>query len=664
MYLDSYKQLQAQVGYGNLGMHGSLGYEGKSVMVQNQSYKHAFSTHPPARLLFHLSGRFAGFRCQVALNDDVPVGISHAEFIVLADGRRVAEAPHVVAGEPPLALSADVHGAQFLELVVKTSRWEYCHAVWLDPQMDETAIDVPAQTLLDCLGRAEIMLPTSLPRAERCIATVVSPGFEAMLDDMLGSLLANGGCQDALLLVFGFDSNAGCAQLAAKYNATLIHCQPRTCINPTCKSVLYSVARVAEAQQFLCLDADMLILGDLCPVFAALNACPEESILACREGNSHGLYNLGHALRTAYGGNDHDLNLLLDQANHEASYSLVVNDGIFAGNRTALLALDGVIRAMPHAIKWIDARHDVWWRNQFVFNQALARLRCGVELDGIYNVQLHVQDAQMARQNGHIHALWRGQSVRVLHFSGAGRRKYPEWRGLFAHVPDPLVGPGNGDGYTAFLTALRAWIGLYGLKALTWSFYGTSDARSAQVRDPATFPLLALLHYLFRSNGCVRVLETGTARGVSTACLASALVHRTNGRVVTFDPHVYPERADLWAALPAEISACIEARAVGSLEGMAAALAAGERYDAALLDSIHTEEHVWAEFQFATQLVCEGGLILIHDAQYVHGTVPQALQRIEKAGYSVVRLWTADAGVREDDNLGLAVIENLRRSCE
>ena len=30
---------------------------------------------------------------------------------------------------------------------------------------------------------------------------------------------------------------------------------------------------------------------------------------------------------------------------------------------------------------------------------------------------------------------------------------------------------------------------------------------------------------------------------------------------------------------------------------MRAALDAGERYEAALLDSVHTEEHVWAEFQ-------------------------------------------------------------------
>jgi cephalosporin hydroxylase len=107
---------------------------------------------------------------------------------------------------------------------------------------------------------------------------------------------------------------------------------------------------------------------------------------------------------------------------------------------------------------------------------------------------------------------------------------------------------------------------------------------------------------------------------------------------------------------------CIEARQVGSLEGMAAAIEAGEQYEAALLDSIHTAEHVWAEFDLARRLVCASGLILIHDARYAGGTVEQALQRIEAAGYGVTRLWTAERGATEDDRLGLALVENRRRN--
>jgi hypothetical protein len=91
---------------------------------------------------------------------------------------------------------------------------------------------------------------------------------------------------------------------------------------------------------------------------------------------------------------------------------------------------------------------------------------------------------------------------------------------------------------------------------------------------------------------------------------------------------------DLWAALPAKLQACIEERSTGSLEGMAAALQMGEQYHGALLDSIHTEEHVWEEFQLAARLVCPRGLILIHDPLYPFGTVELALERIEASGYN------------------------------
>ena len=98
-----------------------------------------------------------------------------------------------------------------------------------------------------------------------------------------------------------------------------------------------------------------------------------------------------------------------------------------------------------------------------------------------------------------------------------------------------------------------------------------------------------------------------------------------------------------------------------SISALRHALAAGETYEAALLDSAHTGEHVWAEFQLAARLVCPGGLILIHDVILETATVEEALRRIEAAGYGVARLWTAARGHREDQQLGVAVVENRKR---
>src|SRR5215212_604567 len=659
MYLDSVKLLQTQVGYGDLGMFGSLGYEGRQVTVHKQHYNHAFSTHPPARLRFHVERRFASFNCQVALNDDVPAGVSHADFSVVADGREVANEPYVQAGEPPRPLVADISGAEYLELVVRTSRWEHSHAVWLDPQVDESP--APVTHLFDSLSRAEMIIPERLPRTQRCIATVVSPGFEHLLDDMLGSLYANGCCNDALVVVFVLNGNDACKRVIAKYKATAVRCESRAGLNPMSKAVMYSAARVIDAKHYLCLDADMVVLGDLRPIFATLEALPEGRILVCREGNNPYANHLGSAIDWIYGGGQADLEKL-GVTQEEQSYSLVVNDGLYAGDQTALRALDGAIRAMPQACAWVDGHSRVKWRNQFIFNLALARLQCGVELDPLYNVQLQAQNVDFFEQGSRVRAVWRGREPRVLHFNGGAKRKYPQWQGKFSSIADPLAGKTGGDSYARFIEALRAWLGRHGVKALTWSFYGLTNGHSAAVKDPSTLPLLATLHYLIRANGCVRVLETGTARGISAACLASAVAHRNGGRVVTLDPFLYPGRKQLWAMLPENFRSCIEARRTGSLEGMQAARDAGEVYEAVLLDSVHEAEFVWAEFQLAAELVCPGGLILIYDARCAGGTVPARLARIKAAGYNVVRRWAADRGTAEDDHLGLAVIENRRRA--
>ena len=127
-----------------------------------------------------------------------------------------------------------------------------------------------------------------------------------MLDDMLGSFYANARCPDAMVVVFGLHVNDACERVIAKYRATLVRCEPRSRVNPMSKAVLYSAARVVDADRFLFLDADMLVLRSTARVRSARRVS-RGSILACREGNNASLQNLGHALYAVYGGSDGDL---------------------------------------------------------------------------------------------------------------------------------------------------------------------------------------------------------------------------------------------------------------------------------------------------------------------------------------------------------------------
>jgi NPCBM/NEW2 domain/Methyltransferase domain len=653
--LDALTPLHARVGFGSLGTAGSLGYENKRVSVKGTAYSSALSTHPPARLLYHLGGGASRFSCAVAINDDVVPGGSYADFVVAADGREIAAQRGVWAGESPRPLEVSLEGVHLLELLVSTSRWDWCHAVWLEPTIDGEPPVRRSGTITDPLDRVEIELPPELPTADRCIATIASPGWEDLLDNLLGSLAANGGCRDALVVVLLLGESAECDRVVAKHRALPIRCRPLRPAGMASKAALYSIARLVEARSYVCLDADMLVLDRLEPLFAAIDAVPEGSVLACREGNSHTYRDVDDVLARVYGGRTGDIVRILGADGDEGAYPLPVNDGTFAGSRDALLALDATIRGMPGARQWIEENRAVAWRNQFVFNLALARLDRGVELDERYNLQLNGQNVEVGLETARPSVVWQGSQVHVLHANGWGRNKYPNLQGLYSSVENPLAGRGPGDLYAAFLDALRAWLGRRGASGLEWTFYGTPpDDPPARIADPSMLPVFALLHYLIRAGGSRTVLETGTARGVSAACLASAIAHRPGARVVTFDPNVFPEREELWTALPEQMRRCIEARQVDSLAGMRSAVDAGERYDAVLLDSLHDEEHVLAEIELAARLLGRPlAPILVHDWRAVPG-VDRALVEAAERGFSVVRL-LGDGG--EENGLGFAIVQ-------
>lgn len=419
-YLDAIPVHEAITGWGSLGLHGELGYEGLRVVVRGRPYSHAVSLHPPGHAVLRLGGQFSRLTCQVTLNDDVAIAASDADFSVWADGQLVAAANHVVAGGLPRRLEADVRGAEMLELVVGSSRIAGCHAVWLDPVLSSARLD----TTRDCLSRVEMETP-ALPRVRRCIATVVSPGFEELLDGLLASVRANADCDDLLLVVLAVDPAPATLAVAAAYGATVILCTALRPINSSVKSALYSVARIIPAEQFLCLDADTVVLGSLRSLFAAIEVCRPGAVLACADQNQRFYSTLGEALHGVYAGSTADLERFLGELLGEHECEVVANDGVFAGGRNAMLAVDSAIRSMPGAAEWVDANS---LRNQFLFNLAIARMRCGVQLDDTYNLQLHAQDVEMARRDGRVEARWRGRTVRILHFNSQGRHKHAEWR--------------------------------------------------------------------------------------------------------------------------------------------------------------------------------------------------------------------------------------------
>ena len=429
-FLDELPFVDAVTAWGAVGLHGDLGYDGGRVRVRNTPYLHAISAHAPSRVRVRLDGGYTTFRCHVALNDDVRSGASCADFRVISDGRLVAAAQRVVAGGLPIELTADVNDVAVLELRSETDRPTYCHSVWIDPFLSTESTRVS-----DPLDRVEFDNSRARIRAPRCVATVVTPNFVNLLDEMLASLRMSNPSTDIAVVVLAVDPDRACYEVAERHGAITLPCTARRRPDPSIKSALYSVARLVDAEGFLCLDADTLVLGDIAPLFAALEACSRGTILASADQNRYTFDDLGRALTDLYQATESDIGRFVGAALGEARFPLVLNDGAFAGARFALLSLDSAIRSMPGAPQWVDT---LWLRNQFLFNLALARMRCAVQMDDVFNLQLHAQDVELLRANGHISASWRERPVRILHFNATGRDKLRELRNSFAS-PDHIA---------------------------------------------------------------------------------------------------------------------------------------------------------------------------------------------------------------------------------
>lgn len=506
--------------------------------------------------------------------------------------------------------------------------------------------------LTDCLARCYITKPKQWRPVERALVTVTSPGYAEQADEMLTSAAAYGCVPDAARVIYAVDPDDEQRSLARKHGATLVECEAQGRIDSQIKAVTYSAHLATPAHRYVVIDGDCVVLDSLEPLYAALEALPAGRVLAARDGllAKNAWPDLGAMLVGSYVGTVDEVREMGADPKL-LSYPLCINDGVYAADYDALASLDKLIRSW-RAHVWADGHATNTWRNQFVFNLACAAEDRLVELDASWNAQRYFDPITFTTTGGRLRGEMRGAPVRIAHFCAGSSRHHVKdgwWRRLSKTPPRPVVR----DGYCEFLCALNEWVAWHGEDALAWSFYGTQDGRGGVASKSGGYPAFEAVYALLRAEGVARVVETGTARGVSTALLACAVAGRPGAQVLTIDPAMRPDRNDLWGLLPDLASRAImplAARAEDVLSNLDVA-----PFDAALIDSLHTREQVLFEFVELRRVVKPGGLILIHDPLLRTATVGEAVKVISEA-YPCVVLPQADG-----DGLGLAVVTNKEK---
>lgn len=457
VFLDELRVIDAAVASGTVGLNGQLGIKGKPVRVGGQAVRRSIAAAAPSRLSFYLGKRFSKLVCSVAMNDDTVWDNVAGSFKVLGDGKELASVDSVRAKSGAIPLTVRTAGVSHLQLVTHASGARFPHTVWVAPQLTYSR-SIPAAERVppdppvpagshdggaafrgglpggpaeqhggwtrSVFGQVLIGRPPQRVSSRRCIVTVASAGFSGMLEGFLNTLLAHGCVPDATVIVLNVNQDEECSRVAETYGAFTVPCTSDLPPSMVYKTAMYSVARIVDSGQILCIDADTLVVGDLRPLFYAITACPPDRLFVCREMNDR-VRNLYEAFEQIYMGCAAEWTGI-GATDEDARSRLIINSGVLAGSRCAMLALDSCLRSLPnYAQEWERASACVTWREQFLVNLVLARSGLAVELDRSYNVQLLERDVEVEEREPYRRAMIDGCQANIVHFNGPSRHKYP-----------------------------------------------------------------------------------------------------------------------------------------------------------------------------------------------------------------------------------------------
>lgn len=596
-----------ECGFGTLGINGKLGHSDSYVRVKSRHHSTSISFQPPGKITYDLNGDYEHFTTMIGFNDTSFPGLK-ADFLIYADDILVGAACGVSVEEQPREMSVNLNGARRLELVVETTTHQGCHPVWIAPSLHKDSM----HRIPGVLGRAYGVVPSVLPSCEKCIFTTLTPSFVPLLDDMLGSLYLNGDCQDASIFIFTLNADEKCRRLASKYNATLIPITVEDSNTLVLKSLVYSVASFINADYYLMLDADMLILKSLKSIFDTIKVSNEPNILVCREytipHNATLRHLITHDIYPYHGAPFEDVFLNIG---NEGESNFIVNGGLIAGSRRAWLSLDSAMRTyLPNSTIWDTQKTGITWREQAIFNLALAKTQHYSELSPYLNVQMLHATPDIKEEEGMVVAFENRQPVSILHFNGApGKEKYKHFSGKFSHLPNCKFGINDIGAFTDFAQTIFSCAKTIKNKPHLRSDYFDIDEL------PSNIHLYKFVFDVIADLDKPRILEVSSRAGLMTRCLISASKH-SNGTVTSIESNTSD---DFYEIIESQINTIksgynhVDGDILVSLKNFEDE---SKKFDLIICGTHSNIRNICSQIVLANKLLAPGGTLYVMDSKY------------------------------------------------
>lgn len=609
MYLDSKIPSYTRIKYGTIGTNGQLGYDSHIVSVQGKHYEHAISPHPPSCLIFDIDYQSL-FTCEVALNDTSHID-SIATFYVYVDEVLEAVVPMVKPFQAPRKVEVYIHGAEKIRLEIITNKCEFCHALWLDPQISGAS----PETVLGPIGGMKIFVPRNKHENQYglCVISVLTPEYTEALDDMLGSLYTNGNLNDAHIALFISRSDDKCIAVAKKYNAEIINCQEIDSHGFFIKSAIYAAARAINAEKYILLDGDMIIREDLNSIVNTLDGLARHKILVCREQGLHANMRLGDTLSSdnfPYFGTPDDKHLLRISTS-EFESTMLINGGILAGTREAMLGLDSMLRSMmPQSSIWEKNNMSIKWREQGILNLALTRLDAIAELDSRFNIQLFRSNIKSS------------DGAAIWHFNGEmGKDQYSSVKGKYSIDSIQCNNIDNTESYNNMC------------KIYTQRHPENSKFIKEYDRD-----ILSWLSEYIKSKNDSKILEVNGKYGLIASYMLS-FISDSKWKLKTLmgKNYEYFQICNVlhWKDRSSKIE-LIYKDPILSLMNMTND---NDRFDIIITDTTGSEEMIFTSFLLSVPLIKEDGIILVIASKYSDICISSLKDRIQNKGYEVTNVF-------------------------
>jgi len=420
MNLQDCQLLYSEVGHGTLGTYGDSGY-GIVISVNGISYNNYISAHPSAILRYRIAESSEYFSCQLALNDSSEE-FATVDFEFIVDGETKYFA-HNVGKFSIIDVEFLLDKNSMLEIKITSTNKIICHSLILNPSF----LNKKPNYLLCPILRSKISTEKyTNEKYNVCIASFVDTKF-IKYAEVLQKTIRDKSSIDIKFVYLG-ESSPEIIDFCKTTNSTFI---PISCVYGQeiaekqvqaiyHKPSTYSIAKIINANIYIILDVDMVCASDIHLLVERIESNNPESISVCKDAHTEGL-TFGDVIINEWSAYKGSINnkYMLRLTPKELSSPLIINSGVIAGKRKAVLGVEDTMRRlMPGSIFYLNDKISVPFREQALMNLSMIKYEEVEILHKKYNLQVLWEELNFEFDGKHIKAYSEDFEPCFAHFNG------------------------------------------------------------------------------------------------------------------------------------------------------------------------------------------------------------------------------------------------------